>query len=547
MHLSEKQGGVSRFPRSMEEFCEVIEDCCLCDLGFKGNTFTWQQGNSLATIIKERLDRFLANIAWCSLFPEEMVFNLNIQNPDHGSILLKQALTRISVTKKWLLKFESYWLSDSGCKQVVKGAWKKRRLMSFNERIPSMRRLKQAEKRLSDFQAKVPDALILAQCDAVSQELNELQHFRESYWHIRVKANDLRDNVKNTKYFHHKASQIRKRNSIVGLFDDHNEEEVTQYFDEEDTNMILNTPISYWWPDDCLYWWLNPKGTYSVKSGYWLSKLGHLRDWYDESYDIERACWKTIWNMEGPPRLKHFVWRACKGALAVMERLYDRYIIPSMECKVCDSSCETIIHALLSCKYSNEIWARTNLNMLILDALNKLLSRAFDLASKQAKSAGLVDNVEPKANVVARGFVSLTEDYCVVNNDHRRVAGSRRGIISATQWLPPHQPFVKVNVDAHVGENRFGVFAVVNDHNGVVLVAAIKSIQANWKQIVVEASALLFGLQVALGMGLLFLKLFLRALRISFDGFVCSRVKRNGNEVAHYVAQMDVAVGFKRF
>ncbi|KAL2941944.1 hypothetical protein RDABS01_030294 [Bienertia sinuspersici] len=95
---------------------------------------------------------------------------------------------------------------------------------------------------------------------------------------------------------------------------------------------------------------------------------------------------------------------------------------------------------------------------------------------------------------------------------------------------------------------------------------------ANWKPIVAEASASLFGLQVArrFWYGAIILEsdslevvntiingwtgespIFLIyddivALRISFDGFVCSYVKRNGNGVAHYVARMDVAVGSER-
>lgn len=51
-------------------------------------------------------------------------------------------------------------------------------------------------------------------------ELDELWRLQESYWHIRAKTNELRDGDKNTKYFHNKASQRRKRNYIHGLVDE---------------------------------------------------------------------------------------------------------------------------------------------------------------------------------------------------------------------------------------------------------------------------------------------------------------------------------------
>lgn len=53
----------------------------------------------------------------------------------------------------------------------------------------------------------------------LASELDELHRLKESYWHARARANELRDGDKNTKYFHHKASQRKKRNTIHGLLD----------------------------------------------------------------------------------------------------------------------------------------------------------------------------------------------------------------------------------------------------------------------------------------------------------------------------------------
>ncbi|KAL2894664.1 Orotate phosphoribosyltransferase [Bienertia sinuspersici] len=111
LHPSEKQGGVSRMLKKMEDF---------------GNFFTWQRGNSSSRIVRERLDRLLASMSWCALFPSAVVLNLNIQNLDHGPILLKIVKRDGRNVRGRILKFESLWLSNESCKQ----------LFSFNN--PSM-------------------------------------------------------------------------------------------------------------------------------------------------------------------------------------------------------------------------------------------------------------------------------------------------------------------------------------------------------------------------------------------------------------------------
>lgn len=107
----------------MQEFRDVLDECLLRDLGFKGNKFTWQRGSSPSTIIKERLDRFLATLQWCTLFPQAQVQNLPILNSDHGPILLTQDEGCSGGTGKRLKKFEAFWLADEGCSKVIEEAW----------------------------------------------------------------------------------------------------------------------------------------------------------------------------------------------------------------------------------------------------------------------------------------------------------------------------------------------------------------------------------------------------------------------------------------
>jgi hypothetical protein len=45
-----------------------LEDCQLCDLGFKGVKYTWSNGRFGGEFTKERLDRVVANSEWRNLW-----------------------------------------------------------------------------------------------------------------------------------------------------------------------------------------------------------------------------------------------------------------------------------------------------------------------------------------------------------------------------------------------------------------------------------------------------------------------------------------------
>ncbi|KAL2931370.1 hypothetical protein RDABS01_036780, partial [Bienertia sinuspersici] len=132
-----------------------------------GNMFTWERGNSLTTIIKERLDRFLATLSWCLLLPEATFFNLHIHNSDHGPILLKNDERNGKRMKRRLMRFESLWLTDENCEKVVKDSWQESNNFMMEGRLALVlsnldgwatetfddlkRRLKLAEQRLTEL------------------------------------------------------------------------------------------------------------------------------------------------------------------------------------------------------------------------------------------------------------------------------------------------------------------------------------------------------------------------------------------------------------
>ncbi|KAL2927396.1 hypothetical protein RDABS01_022681 [Bienertia sinuspersici] len=106
--------------------------------------------------------------------------------------------------------------------------------------------------------------------------------------------------------------------------------------------------------EDGRFWWPVKNGEYTVRSGYWLAKLGHLSGAGENGE--EKNLWRSVWKIESPPKLSHFLWRACKGSLAVRECLQRRHIIEEAKYMLCSQEDDTIIHAVFDCPHVADIW-----------------------------------------------------------------------------------------------------------------------------------------------------------------------------------------------
>ncbi|KAL0347722.1 UNVERIFIED_CONTAM: hypothetical protein Scaly_1788200 [Sesamum calycinum] len=82
---SEKLGGPPRPVWQIRNFREALAGCSLSDLGFTGTPFTWCNGHSLPTTVRERLDRACANLEWSRLFPNVSVKHEPVNCSDHAA------------------------------------------------------------------------------------------------------------------------------------------------------------------------------------------------------------------------------------------------------------------------------------------------------------------------------------------------------------------------------------------------------------------------------------------------------------------------------
>lgn len=71
---------------------------------------------------------------------------------------------------------------------------------------------------------------------------------------------------------------------------------------------------------------------------------------------VVQKLWKGVWKLKTVSKIRHFVWKALKGALAVKERLQSRGMYSDMSCPSCSLGPESICHVLFTCPAAIQVW-----------------------------------------------------------------------------------------------------------------------------------------------------------------------------------------------
>lgn len=135
----EKFGRLEHRSKLIEYFREVLLDCGLMNLGFQGFQYTWSNKRKLEPVYT-RLDLFVVNAQWCSLFPNCVVSHLNEGTSDHLPVLLTKRRKQTLRKKSHIVLFEPIWLKQEECVSIFSTSWDSmRRNLSLYKRICKVR------------------------------------------------------------------------------------------------------------------------------------------------------------------------------------------------------------------------------------------------------------------------------------------------------------------------------------------------------------------------------------------------------------------------
>ncbi|GMI84866.1 hypothetical protein HRI_002155900 [Hibiscus trionum] len=236
---NEKQGG-SRRPRSqINNFRNCLSRNNLYDCKPTMGWFTWSKTGPKTTPLFERLDRFVGNMAWKASFPNYNITSEFDAKSDHCFLLLNTeplppTNSRPPPTK---FRFENCWASNEEGIAVVKQTWSSTKGNTLEkikavgsclgdwqsqQRFKSNGRIKFLTKKINKLLQRPLSSTAEKRYISAKTELHKLLMEQEAYWAQRSRNLWLSQGDKNTRFFHARASNRKKKNTISGLLDSNN-------------------------------------------------------------------------------------------------------------------------------------------------------------------------------------------------------------------------------------------------------------------------------------------------------------------------------------
>lgn len=194
--------------------------------------YTWCNNREHHSKVKVRLDRFLADESWISLFPNYYIIHLPKGNYDHIPILcdlhgVRNSSNQYQVGPK-SFKFEQLWSMDEECENIILESWSDHDQCSILEvqsllhaTSDSLRKWAAntygyVGKKIRNLQNSISHeyergTLKQKTIKDLEEELSKLLEAEELIWKQRARITWLKECDHNTYFFHAKASQRRRK------------------------------------------------------------------------------------------------------------------------------------------------------------------------------------------------------------------------------------------------------------------------------------------------------------------------------------------------
>ncbi|KAH7838092.1 hypothetical protein Vadar_021979 [Vaccinium darrowii] len=117
----EKQGGKVCNKSRIEQYQQLLSNCALMDLEFKGYVYTWSNKQGKGGNIRERLDKAYASMEWRLIFPYAQIFHELVIGLDHSPIIIDCCIPPKRVP--YSSKSESLWCTHDSRHDVIASSW----------------------------------------------------------------------------------------------------------------------------------------------------------------------------------------------------------------------------------------------------------------------------------------------------------------------------------------------------------------------------------------------------------------------------------------
>lgn len=122
---------------------------------------------------------------------------------------------------------------------------------------------------------------------------------------------------------------------------------IYQLFNPTEAEIICRVPISRGRAEDKMVWCPTRNGMFTVKSAYHLELQRTINQTGECSVPSRNSMyWKSIWQLQCPSFVKHFMWKACQDVLPTNLNQIKKSVLQSPWCPICSREEESTINAL---------------------------------------------------------------------------------------------------------------------------------------------------------------------------------------------------------
>lgn len=130
-----------------------------------------------------------------------------------------------------------------------------------------------------------------------------------------------------------------------------NMQRVEPLFNDRDKRLLEKLVVSPEYPDT--WFWIDDlKGTYTVKGAY-RALCGEI---VTEQHNNGFIHWNQMWNLDLPPKISVFCWRATKEVLPSRINIKRHGVDIDDHCPRCSMAEESTFHALVGCTHVRKAW-----------------------------------------------------------------------------------------------------------------------------------------------------------------------------------------------
>ncbi|GLT30109.1 hypothetical protein SLA2020_049290 [Shorea laevis] len=234
--------------------------------------------------------------------------------------------------------------------------------------------------------------------------------------------------------------------------------------------------------EDNIYWHNSTTGEFTVSSAFKLIQQQKLHAAQSEE------DWLWIWKLCCSEKIKTFVWLLKRGRVLTNSVRFDRHLAPTPTCPRCEQSPETPTHLLRDCYYSRMVWDSMaplppDFFTLSFDNWLKKNSRRCRTSSALQENwfclfLATIWNIWKSRNKLV--FDELKIPPQAVSRQSQLLAIEMKLALGASvvsfskdprwvRWIPPQQPFLKLNTDGSRNHTTGGAAAggLIRNHCGI--------------------------------------------------------------------------------